>query len=110
MNPRLDWILTMPTSGGVIEGYCEDEHRCASTIHQPSSEVFFLFDQVIFLKAGRVFYQGPTSNLVPRFDKLAVPSKLQPCRPCDEYVAKAECGGVRGEGIFMQNFSDGDFA
>lgn len=37
------------------------------TIHQPSSEVFFLFDQVIFLKEGRVFYQGPVSGIVSYF-------------------------------------------
>ena len=37
------------------------------TIHQPSSEVFFLFDVVIFMKAGRIFYQGPTSSVVSHF-------------------------------------------
>jgi ABC-type multidrug transport system ATPase subunit len=35
------------------------------TIHQPSSEVFFLFDRVMFLKDGQVFYQGPASELMP---------------------------------------------
>jgi len=34
------------------------------TIHQPSSEVFFLFDILIFLKDGRVFYQGPVTEVV----------------------------------------------
>jgi len=30
------------------------------TIHQPSSEVFVLFDDVVFMRQGRVFYQGET--------------------------------------------------
>lgn len=33
------------------------------TIHQPSSEIFDVFDQAIFLVQGRVFYQGPASQL-----------------------------------------------
>ena len=37
------------------------------TIHQPSSEVFFLFDTVIFMKGGRIFYQGPVSEVVAYF-------------------------------------------
>ena len=39
------------------------------TIHQPASEVFFLFDRCIFMKTGRIFYQGPTSEIVDHFDK-----------------------------------------
>eukprot|EP00981_Chlorochromonas_danica_P001052 scaffold243_cov163-Ochromonas_danica.AAC.5 len=35
------------------------------TIHQPSSEVFFLFDTVIYLKDGQVFYQGPPGDILP---------------------------------------------
>lgn len=37
------------------------------TIHQPSSEVFFLFDRVIFMKDGRVFYQGPSQGATKHF-------------------------------------------
>ena len=34
------------------------------TIHQPSSEVFHLFDLVIFMKDGRILYQGLVGNLI----------------------------------------------
>lgn len=40
------------------------------TIHQPSSEVFFRFDNVIFMKDGYVFYQGPVKDIVPYFSKF----------------------------------------
>lgn len=37
------------------------------TIHQPSSEIFFLLDNVIFLRSGRVFYQGSVHRLIEYF-------------------------------------------
>jgi ABC-type multidrug transport system ATPase subunit len=40
------------------------------TIHQPSSEVFQLFDLVIFMKDGLIFYQGPVAEIVPHFSKF----------------------------------------
>ena len=40
------------------------------TIHQPSSDVFVLFDQVIFMKEGRIFYQGSSSALIDYFNKF----------------------------------------
>jgi ABC-type multidrug transport system ATPase subunit len=43
------------------------------TIHQPSSEVFALFDIVIFMKAGRIFYQGPVSKINTHFADLDHP-------------------------------------
>eukprot|EP01038_Epipyxis_sp_PR26KG_P005371 gene5371-7449_t len=41
------------------------------TIHQPSSEVFFLFDIVIFVKDGKIFYQGPVKDIVSHFSKYS---------------------------------------
>ena len=40
------------------------------TIHQPSSEVFQLFDLVIFMKDGLIFYQGPVSEITPHFSRF----------------------------------------
>lgn len=40
------------------------------TIHQPSSEIFAIFDTVIYLKDGHIVYQGVTDQVVPYFSKL----------------------------------------
>jgi ABC-type multidrug transport system ATPase subunit len=37
------------------------------TIHQPSSDVFVLFDLAIFMKAGRVIYCGPVTDIITNF-------------------------------------------
>ncbi|TKR61716.1 hypothetical protein L596_028796 [Steinernema carpocapsae] len=34
-----------------------------TTIHQPSSEVFSMFDKVCFMAAGKIIYLGPTSEV-----------------------------------------------
>ena len=44
-----------------------------ATIHQPSSEVFQLFDDSILLSNGRTVYNGPTSNLQEHFAKAGYP-------------------------------------
>jgi len=42
----------------------------AMTIHQPSSEIFHLFDDFIFIVAGRLVYQGLASESVDYFTSL----------------------------------------
>jgi ABC-type multidrug transport system ATPase subunit len=42
----------------------------AMTIHQPSSEIFHLFDDFIFIVAGRLVYQGLASKSVDYFTSL----------------------------------------
>ena len=37
------------------------------TIHQPSSEIFFLFDLIIVMNNGKVLYQGPVTEMAPHF-------------------------------------------
>ena len=77
------------------------------TIHQPSSEVFYLFDQVIFLKSGRVFYQGPTTGLIDRFNKLGLPCPAN-YNPADhvmtltQTLSNEECSE---KNYWMQDFS-----
>jgi ABC-type multidrug transport system ATPase subunit len=72
-------FLDEPTSGldsfsafnmiQLLKAVSESNSAVLCTIHQPSSEVFFLFDILIFLKDGRIFYQGPPKDLVPHLSK-----------------------------------------
>lgn len=49
--------------------------RCVvATIHQPSSEIFNLFDDLLLLADGRVIYQGPISELRAYFEGLGYPT------------------------------------
>ncbi|KAI8924870.1 P-loop containing nucleoside triphosphate hydrolase protein [Entophlyctis helioformis] len=41
-----------------------------TTIHQPSSEIFHMFDDLLLLADGRVIYQGPAEDAVEYFGKL----------------------------------------
>lgn len=52
------------------------------TIHQPSSEVFHIFDLVMFLKAGRIVYSGPAAEISEYF--------AQRGRACPEHYNPAD--------------------
>lgn len=45
------------------------------TVHQPSSEIFDMFDDVCFLHDGEVTYHGPVTQLPQYFTKLGYPCK-----------------------------------
>jgi len=45
------------------------------SVHQPSSEIFDMFDDAVFLHDGRVAYHGPVSELPGHFEKLGFPCK-----------------------------------
>jgi len=73
------------------------------TIHQPSSEVFQLFDDVILLKAGRIVYQGPTSSAAAHFAGAGFPCPVS-YNPADHimFVAQKESEQSMDEaGLFM---------
>jgi ABC-type multidrug transport system ATPase subunit len=81
-NPTLIF-LDEPTSG--LDSYsaknCVELLRKISragssvlcTIHQPSSEVFQLFDRCILMKSGRIVFQGPTEEINTHFEKIGFP-------------------------------------
>lgn len=67
-------LLDEPTSGldsytaysliKLLKKIAKSNATILFTIHQPSSETFHLFDSVIFMKSGRIVYQGPSTALV----------------------------------------------
>jgi len=52
------------------------------TIHQPSSELFLLFDKLILLMHGHVIYEGPAHAAVDHFAEIGY--------PCPEYSNPAD--------------------
>lgn len=71
-NPSL-MLLDEPTSGldsstslRIVKMLKQECHRgmaVLATIHQPSSELFMLFDKVILLSDGFTVYNGPPSKV-----------------------------------------------
>eukprot|EP00180_Rhodochaete_pulchella_P003226 Plantae.Rhodophyta-Rhodochaete_pulchella.ctg535.p1 GENE.Plantae.Rhodophyta-Rhodochaete_pulchella.ctg535~~Plantae.Rhodophyta-Rhodochaete_pulchella.ctg535.p1 ORF type:complete len:687 (+),score=138.17 Plantae.Rhodophyta-Rhodochaete_pulchella.ctg535:112-2172(+) len=51
-----------------------------TTIHQPRSNIFNLFDKLLLLSEGRVMYYGPASNAVDYFSgfRFVCPSQFNP--------------------------------
>lgn len=56
-----------------------------STIHQPRSSIFALFDQLCLLSEGRVMYFGPANDAVPYFAALSFRSPAQ-FNPADFFL------------------------
>ena len=80
-NPIL-LFLDEPTSGLDSEGalnvmkairsIAETGRSVVCTIHQPSPEVFQLFDSILLLHAGQMVYSGPTGQVVGEDNDSAV--------------------------------------
>lgn len=78
-NPTM-CFLDEPTSGldtaaaykvvEVLKDLTKLRQSVLCTIHQPSSEIFHLFDNAIFLAKGQVIYQGKPSGIKPHFEAL----------------------------------------
>lgn len=78
-NPQITF-LDEPTSGldtsaaynviSVLKQLTVLRQSVLCTIHQPSSEIFQLFDKAIFLCQGRVVYLGPPSGIRAHFSGL----------------------------------------
>ncbi|XP_046886079.1 ATP-binding cassette sub-family G member 8 [Hypomesus transpacificus] len=55
------------------------------SVHQPRSDIFQLFDQVVLLSSGSAVYCGPAREMVPYFTSLGHPCPRY-CNPSDFYV------------------------
>ena len=80
-NPNMIF-LDEPTSGldsftafrivKILNRLSEQGKTVLATIHQPSSDIFSLFDRLVFLSDGYCIYQGPANVSTLHFKKFGV--------------------------------------
>ncbi|GMH78937.1 hypothetical protein TL16_g07982 [Triparma laevis f. inornata] len=88
-QPRIIF-LDEPTSGldsfiafsviKIMKKLCSMGVTVITTIHQPSSDIFELFDDLLLIQSGSLVYHGPCSDSVGHFDTLGFkcPEKHNP--------------------------------
>jgi ABC-type multidrug transport system ATPase subunit/ABC-type multidrug transport system permease subunit len=100
--PRLIF-LDEPTSGldssiafevmSTMRGVITRERTCLCTIHQPSREIFALFDTVVLLCGGRLIYFGSTADAVEHFTQPELGFQMGGDFPSPaEFVIEISCG------------------
>jgi len=92
VNPTV-LMLDEPTSGldtftafnvmQTLADLAHKQHRTiVTTVHQPSSEIFHLVDNLVLLSGGKVVYHGPAKEAVDYFSNLGY--------PCPRYTNPAD--------------------
>mgnify|MGYP003386410010 CR=1 FL=1 len=77
----------------VVKKLTQESRTCISTIHQPSPDVFDLFDLVTVLVNGRLIYFGPGGDLTSYFTGNVLQYDLEKGKPIVEFVMDI-CGGA----------------
>jgi ABC-type multidrug transport system ATPase subunit len=96
-------FLDEPTSGldssialevmASVRKLADQNRTCVSTIHQPSPEVFALFDRAVLLCDGRLVYSGPADEAVTHFTRPALGYKYDPDENPSEFIIDV-CGAL----------------
>lgn len=53
-----------------LKDLCQEGHTVISSIHQPRSSIFAMFDDLILLSEGRMLYSGPAAQALSYFEQL----------------------------------------
>jgi ATP-binding cassette, subfamily G (WHITE), eye pigment precursor transporter len=95
-------FLDEPTSGldssislevmGAARGLANQGRTVISTIHQPSPEVFGLFDRAVLISGGRLIYSGPADEAVAYFTRPELGYKYDKNQNPAEFIIEV-CGG-----------------
>lgn len=95
-NPSVLW-LDEPTTGldatsayqlvNTLKHLASKGRTIVTTIHQPRSDIFFLFDRITVLTRGRCTYSGPTSECLSWFEELLPKGLREHVNPAD-YLSK----------------------
>lgn len=96
-------FLDEPTSGldsaialevmSAVRRLANQNRTCISTIHQPSPEVYALFDKAVLLSNGRLLYCGPADEAATHFTRPALGYKYDPDSNPAEFIIDV-CGGL----------------
>ncbi|KAJ3414935.1 ATP-binding cassette sub- G member 1 [Chytridiales sp. JEL 0842] len=71
LNKCQDTVVGDTHIKGISGG--ERKRTAMAMLHQPSSEIFHMFDNLLLLADGRVMYQGDAEASIPYFAKLGFP-------------------------------------
>ena len=93
-NPSL-FFCDEPTSGldssmaksvvEVMKGLANQGRTVVCTIHQPSSQIYAMFDRILLLSEGRTVYMGNTKDANNFFTNIGHPCPIN-YNPADHYV------------------------
>ncbi|XP_073313781.1 ABC transporter G family member 14-like [Primulina huaijiensis] len=85
INPSL-LLLDEPTSGldsttaqrilNTVKGLANGGRTVITTIHQPSSRLYHMFDKVVLLSEGCPIYYGPASTALQYFSSIGFPTSI----------------------------------
>ena len=53
-----------------LKDLCKEGHTVVSSIHQPRSSIFAMFDDLILLSEGQMLYSGAASDALPYFEEM----------------------------------------
>eukprot|EP01090_Pellita_catalonica_P014018 TRINITY_DN3471_c0_g1_i1.p1 TRINITY_DN3471_c0_g1~~TRINITY_DN3471_c0_g1_i1.p1 ORF type:complete len:683 (+),score=93.82 TRINITY_DN3471_c0_g1_i1:3-2051(+) len=109
-NPRMI-LLDEPTSGldsstalklmTTLKSLASAGRAVIATIHQPSSQLFHMFDKVLLLSSGRIVYHGKASGMVKYFTNLGFP-RMKDYNPADyamEVISTSADFGDTGKSV-----------
>ena len=101
---RIAYSVDEPTSGldssialeviGVVRKLADQNRTCVATIHQPSPEVFGLFDKVVLVSAGRLIYFGTAADVIPYFTQPALGYKYNGSQNPAEFMIDVSNGQI----------------
>jgi ABC-type multidrug transport system ATPase subunit len=68
-----------------MKNQATDGRTVIATIHQPSTDIFNLFDRLLLLSEGYVMYQGETQKATAFFGEVGFPLPAL-TNPADHYI------------------------
>lgn len=75
------------------------------TIHQPSSNIYGLFDRLMLINKGQTVYHGNANGIIAHFENVGFPLKLK-ANPADAFMHKLEEHNEKQDTILMDKYKE----